>query len=47
MTCEGCARRRKELALMSEAARLWTQNPFGPSVTEIAKRLREEQGEES
>lgn len=42
MACEGCERRRKEMALMMEAAKQWTANPMGPNVNAIYLRLREE-----
>lgn len=42
MVCEGCERRRREMALLLEASKLWTLNPLGPQIPMIFKRLREE-----
>lgn len=42
MACAGCERRRAEMKLMMEAAKLWTASPTGPTVMDIFKRLREE-----
>lgn len=40
--CEGCARRRAEMAIIVEAGRQWIKNPTGPKPDDIIKRLREE-----
>jgi hypothetical protein len=42
MACEGCERRRKEMALMLEAGKQWTRNPTGPSIHDVYMRLRNE-----
>lgn len=42
MACAECERRRAEMLLMMEAARLWTSSPTGPNVMDIFKRLRDE-----
>jgi len=40
--CEGCARRRKEAALMVEAVKAWALNPLGPNIQAIYVKLRAE-----
>jgi hypothetical protein len=40
--CPGCERRRKEMALMREAAKQWAKNATGPNVHEVYLRLRNE-----
>jgi hypothetical protein len=40
--CEGCARRRKETALMAQAVVEWSKNPIGPNVHAVYLRLRAE-----
>lgn len=42
MACTACERRRKEMAMMLEATRLWTMTPTGPNVHEIYTRLHDE-----
>lgn len=42
MVCEGCDERRKRMALMTEAARLWTAAPSGPNIKTIYLRLLNE-----
>lgn len=43
--CEGCAKRRKEAALMAEAFRQWVQSPLGPNMHAIYLKLRERSDE--
>jgi hypothetical protein len=40
MACRGCERRRKEVALMTEAVMQWVANPTGPHIHEIYTQLR-------
>lgn len=42
MSCPECEERRKRMALMAEAVRLWTLKPTGPNVTVIYTRLLNE-----
>ena len=39
MTCIGCERRRREMAIWTEAAKEWSGKPLGPNIREIYKRL--------
>lgn len=40
MACEGCERRRRELAIWAEATKEWMGKPLGPNVNVIYNRLR-------
>jgi hypothetical protein len=40
--CEGCARRRAEMAIIVAAGREWIKNPAGTRLDEIIRRMRDE-----
>lgn len=40
MACESCERRRRELAIYTEALKEWAASPLGPNANKIYARLR-------
>jgi hypothetical protein len=39
MACIECERRRREMKIWAEAAKLWAEKPFGPNLKDIYARL--------